>query len=162
MELSYLLKRGVWSLSASGALFVASITHAQVEALNPNPTLPAGTSSASELEGYHHGSTAGTRIGREIGGRVDGADKNPAEMMLRELNGTNRGRRTGRAAIRGGAVRAALRVETYRRALPSGDNGAVYFARRGDYENAIYAPQKGSYYERAPRRSRAAQTRNQR
>src|SRR5689334_8501463 len=102
MELSYLPKRGVWSLSASGALFVASITHAQVEALNPNPTLPAGTSSASELEGYHHGSTAGTRIGREIGGRVDGADKNPAEMMRRELNGTNRGRRTGRAAIRGG------------------------------------------------------------
>lgn len=151
MKLSYVLERAVWFLSASGVLFAASIAHAQVEALNPNPTLPAGTGSASDLEEYHHGSTAGTRIGREIGGRVDGADENPADIMLRDIGGSNRGRRTGRAAIRGAPVRAALRVERPGRPARGVDEGAVYFARRGEYENAIYAPYRGSYRPPSPR-----------
>lgn len=146
MKLSYLLQRAVWFLSVSGAFFAASITHAQVEALNPNPTWPAGIGSAGELEGFHHGSMEGTRIGRGSG------DKNPADIMLRDIGGTNRGRRTGRAAIRGGAVRAALRVEGVTRASPLGEQGAVYFARRGDYENAIYSPSRGSYRTRVPSR----------
>lgn len=161
MKLSYLFQRAFWLLSASGMLFAAGIAHAQVEALNPNPTLPAGTGSASGLEEYRHGNTAGTRIGREIGGRVDGADKNPAEMMLRELNGTNRGRRTGHVAIRGEPVRAAQRVEAYRHIPPFRDGSAVYFARRGEYENAIYLPYRGSYRQSAPARRPARNSKQQ-
>ncbi|HVX12786.1 MAG TPA: hypothetical protein VHC22_16510 [Pirellulales bacterium] len=153
-----------WAAAASvvAALGPVSMLHAQVEALNPNPTLPAGTGSAGELERYHHGTSAGVHIGREIGGRVDGNDENPAEIMLRDIGGTNRNRRTGHTAIRGRAVRSALRVEGLSRAEPRAEEGAVYFSRRGDYENAIYAPYRGSYRERAPRRSPVVRSSNQR
>ena len=140
------LKRPMWAIVVGGTLIAATAAHAQVEALNPNPTLPAGIGSAGELEGFHHGSMEGTRIGRGSG------DKNPADIMLRDIGGTNRGRRTGRAAIRGGAVRAALQVEGVTRASPLGERGAVYFAHRGDYENAIYSPSRGSYRTRVPSR----------
>ncbi|MGH7134500.1 MAG: hypothetical protein ACREHD_02105 [Pirellulales bacterium] len=154
--------RPVWILVTSCVFLAASAAHAQVESLNPNPTWPAGTGSASELEEYHHGSSAGAKMGRAIGGRVDGADKNPAEMMLRELNGTNRGRRTGHAAIRGEPVRAAQRVEAYRHIPPFRDESAVYFARRGDYENVIYAPYRGSYRQPSPQTTLPARRANQR
>lgn len=139
-------KPPLWVIVVGGTLIAATAAHAQVGALNPNPTMPSGVGSAGELEGSHHGSMDGTRIGRGSG------DKNPADIMLRDIGGTNRGRRTGRAAIRGGAVRNALRVEGVTRASPLGEQGAVYFARRGDYENAIYAPSHGSYRTHVPSR----------
>jgi hypothetical protein len=133
---------------------------AQVESLNPNPTLPAGVGSAGELEKYHHGTTRGTHMGREIGGRLNGAEMNPADIMLRELGGTHSGRHTGHALIRGEPVHAAQRIEAYRHAQPFREANSVYFARRGDYENAIYAPQHGSYRQPLPHRTPAMRTRN--
>ncbi|HVA48865.1 MAG TPA: hypothetical protein VNH11_21035 [Pirellulales bacterium] len=157
------LLRVVGAIAASGSLlFVAATANAQVESLDPNPTLPAGVGSASDLEEYHHGSSAGAHIGRAIGGRVDGADENPADIMLRDIGGTNRGRRTGHAALRGRAVRDAQRIEKDGRSSPLGERGAVYFARRGDYENAIYAPRSGSYRQPAARRQPAGRSTNQR
>ena len=130
------------------ALLAAATAQAQVESLNPNPTLPAGVGSSGDLEDFHHGSMRGAPMGRGVGG-VNGADRNPADIMLRELNGTNSGRRTGHAAIRGGAVRAALKVEELR-GIPPVVDGAVYFARRGAYEDALYAPHRGSYRAASP------------
>jgi hypothetical protein len=148
------------ALLAGGALLAATTAQAQVESLNPNPTLPAGVGGAGQLEEFRHGTMRGAPMGRGVGG-VNGADKNPADIMLRELGGTHSGRHTGHAAIRGGPVRAALRIEGFR-GMPSPGDGAVYFARRGAYEDAIYAPQRGTYRQRAPRRLPSVPTGNQR
>jgi hypothetical protein len=85
-------------------------------------------------------------LGPGIGPRTQGPQKNPAETLLDEMNGTNNGRRTGQAEIRGQGVRNARRVE------PAGvrpkriEEQAVYFAQRGAYEDAIYRPQTGATY----------------
>jgi hypothetical protein len=153
MRASRRLHPMLWIVALGIGILPTLAARAQVEALNPNPTLPAGPGSSGALEEYHHGSSAGVKMGREIGGRVDGADKNPADVMLREIGGTTRGRRSGRVAIHGGAVRAALKFEGLSRASPRAEQNAVYFGRRGEYEDAIYAPFRGSYREGAARRN---------
>ncbi|HWB14388.1 MAG TPA: hypothetical protein VG826_34500 [Pirellulales bacterium] len=160
MKTSSAVRRIACTLLAGGAFLAAARAQAQVESLNPNPTLPAGVGSAGALEEFRHGTMRGAPMGRGTGG-VNGSDKNPADIMLRELGGTNTGRRTGHAAIRGGAVRAALRIEGLR-GMPSPGDGAVYFAQRGAYEDAIYAPHRGSYRLTAPRPLPAIRTGNQR
>lgn len=147
-------RRGAMALAAMG-LLATNAAVAQVESLNPNPTLPAGVGSAGDLEEYHHGTSGGPRIG------IGGTDKNPAEIMLRELSGTHTGRRTGHAAIRGRPARAALRFEGLPPGSPLAKEGTVYFGRRGDYENSIYVPQHGSYRQ-SSRRQPAAQRIDQR
>jgi hypothetical protein len=162
MKIPFAVRCGVVATVGMGALLVTARALAQVESLNPNPMLPAGVGSPSDLEEYHHGTIKGARIGREIGGRVDGADKNPADIMLRELNGTRSGRHTGHSLFRGEPVRAAQRIEAHRYTPKFRDHSAVYFGRRGDYENAIYAPHRGSYRQPTPRRTPAVRAQNQR
>ena len=126
----------------------AATASAQTESLSPNPLLPSGVGSAADIEEYPYGRSAGNSIGRPF----TGGDKNPATIMLNELGGTNRGHRTGRELWRGRPVRAAEAIERARRSSLAGKEGAVYFARRGDYENSLYAPQRGSYRPAVSRR----------
>ena len=127
----------------------ANTCFAQVEAINPNPLEPAGVGSGSALETYRSGSGNGGN-----GLRSSGPGDNPADLMLRELNapGYNLGRGTRR--IRGASVEAARRA--YRLSLERQQllDGAVYFADRGAYEDAIYRPRRGSYrYDTKTRRT---------
>lgn len=126
----------------------ATTASAQVESLSPNPLLPAGVGSAADIEEYPYGKSGGSHLGRPLGG----GDKNPAKIMLDELAGTNRGRRTGREQWRGRPVRAAEAIEKARGGSQAAKEGAVYFARRGDYENSLYAPQRGTYRPPVSRR----------
>lgn len=159
----------VCMLVISSSLFIVSTGYGQlgslnsnqVESLNPNPTTPQAPDRGGALEQYRHGSSRGTRIGLGVGA-TDGADKNPAEIMLRDINGTNRGRKRGHAAIKGKPARAARKLETGSSVPTWAQEGAVYFARRGDYENAIYAPQRGTYRVPAPRQRQTAYRSNNR
>lgn len=146
------IQRAPTKLAAVVILLSPTIAVAQVESLNPNPTMPSGIGSPSNLEEYHHGSARGVPMGR-----LGGADQNPADIMLRQIGGKNSRRRTGHALIRGAPVRDAQRAEAYR--TPLHENDAVYFSRRGDYENAIYGPSHGSY--RLPLLRRAPASRQQ-
>jgi len=88
-------------------------------------------------------------IGRGRGPVPDGGEPNPAETLLKDMEGTNSGRRSGHAAI--------LPAPRYRRshhglsseplALRSDrvEEQAVYFAKRGDYEDVVYRTHQGAY-----------------
>lgn len=88
-------------------------------------------------------------IGRGKGATPIVGDKNPARTLLDEMNGTHDGRRSGQAAIRGRARRRVQRTEPF--TPPRVEEQAVYFGRRGAYEDAIYRPINGSYRVNARR-----------
>jgi hypothetical protein len=154
------LKRGAFGLAVSGVLLTATLAQAQVEALEANPLEPAGVGADRGIESRGRGS-GGTRIGRSAG-RAGRGEENPAETLLRDIDGTNYGRRTGHTLTRASKIPVARRSGAIRPASSVSGRGEVYFARRGDYENAIYAPRAGSYRYPAPRRGSAIRTLRQR
>jgi hypothetical protein len=114
---------------------------AQTETLNPNPLLPSGVGSGSDVDRSRGG--PGSPIGRGVGPGGNILDENPADTLLREINGSNNSRRTGRFMF-GDPRRRTL---GYRGASPKFKDGAVLFERRGAYEEAIYGSRPGSYSE---------------
>ena len=109
------------------------------QSLNPNPLQPSGVGSANDVD-MSRGGEAGGRIGRGVGpdGRLD---KNPADTLLKEINGSNNGRRTGRNAL----TNPRRRTTAYRGNEGKIELGAVRFNQRGSYEEAIYGSRRGSY-----------------
>ncbi len=95
------------------------------------------------LNGVPNRSGGNGRIGRGKGATPAAGDKNPAKTLLDEMNGTHDGRRSGQAAFRGQARRRMERAEPF--TPPRVTEQAVYFGRRGAYEDAIYRPTGGSY-----------------
>lgn len=138
--------RGV--IVAALVCLAATAARAQTESLSPNPLLPSGVGSAADIEEYPYGRSGGNPVGRAL----SGGDKNPATIMLDELGGTHHGQRTGRELWRGRPVRAAEAIEKARRGSPAAKERAVYFAQRGEYENSLYAPQRGTYRPPVSRR----------
>lgn len=176
-----LLKRGAWCVAVGGVLFAATLVHAQVEALDPNPLEPEGVGAHIGLETRYRGSgdaASGRAVGdradhadekaisrrrrglgfEHVGGRAIRAEENATETMPRDLERTNYGRRTSHA-MRGAAVRTAPRGESRYQPPPRGAGGAVHSARRDRYDHARYAPRAGVYPLQAPRRAPAARTR---
>ena len=86
----------------------------------------------------------GAALGRGLGPTPPGGDENPAGTLLDELNGSNNGRRSGHAALPPGNKRVMNSLSPYRN-IQRGDGGAVYFAKRGAYEDMVYHPYRGSY-----------------
>lgn len=118
--------------------------------INPNPLLPSGVGSASDVDFGRGDQGAGGPLGRGIGRSVPG-EENPADTLLKEMNGSNNGRRTGRNAFGDSRRRTA----GYR--LPNGkvEGTAIRFNQRGTYEEAIYGSRPGSYSNLARRRRSA-------
>lgn len=81
----------------------AEFALAQVEMLNPNPTMPADIGHELDYRGI---SAGGAGLGR-----ISAREANPAETLLRSINGTNYGRATGHALFSRSAVERALRYE---------------------------------------------------
>jgi hypothetical protein len=112
-----------------------------------------GSNRRSGLGGNTRSGGSGA-MGRGRGALPPGGDENPAETLLDDINGSNNGRRSGHAALR-----PPLR---YRRAPLSSDplsltparveERAVYFKRRGAYEDMIYRPHHGSYQRQTGRK----------
>ena len=120
---------------------------AQVESLNPNPLQPSGVASDTIAgNSTRHGSG---QIGINVGPLASGGNENPADTLLRELNGPNYNRSSGKVRFRGPAVRAARRVDPAYGKFPTVEGGAVYFANRGEYEDRLYRPRQGSYRQSA-------------
>lgn len=90
-------------LAVGSMLLVAGVCLAQ-----SNPLLPAGVGSGSDLSSwYSHGGTPG--LGRGKGPVPQGGDANPAETLLRHMEGTNYGRYTGHAYFQRRPVSEAVR-----------------------------------------------------
>ena len=108
------------------------------QGLNPTPLLPSGVGSSSDVD-MGRGYGPGGVLGRGIGGA---RDENPADTLLKEINGSNYGRRTGRNTLSD----PRRRTSGYRR-LASGkvQGTAVRFDVPGAYEEAIYGSRRGSY-----------------
>lgn len=131
------MRHTIRSLTLASMVFlVTGVSHAQFS----NPLLPSGVGSASDIESYATGSGSPTGLG--LGGR---GERNPADVLLNEINGSNRGRRTGRAALQGTKRYRVRRVDLSSKLLDREDKQAVYFDRRGAYEDAIYSPSRGTY-----------------
>ncbi|HVX12471.1 MAG TPA: hypothetical protein VHC22_14925 [Pirellulales bacterium] len=83
-------------LAAFLGLARAGVASAQTGSIDPNPTMPFDP--ASELQRHDGASGSGARFGRGTGGQAGAAaEENPAETMLREIDGTNYGRHRGHA-----------------------------------------------------------------
>lgn len=134
----------------SVTLLAAGVSQAQFS----NPLLPSGVGSSRDIESYSSGSGSASGLG--LGGRNRG-ERNPADVLLNEINGTNRGRRTGRAALQGTQRYRVRRVDLSSKLVDREDKQAVFFDRRGAYEDAIYSPQRGTYRSSA-RRPRATRS----
>jgi hypothetical protein len=145
----FLCKKRSGSMSASHrltltALAVAiladcSVGFGQTERLNPNPLLPSGVGSGSDVDMSRGG--GGPGMGRGVGPASGYLDENPADTLLKDINGTNNGRRTGSNLF----LDRRRRTAGYRGATPKFEGGAVRFDRPGSYEEAIYGSRPGSY-----------------
>lgn len=88
-------------------------TQAQVESIDPNPTMPF---DMSRDFGYGR-SNSGGRFGRDPARPGQPRGVNPAETLLKDMEGTNYGRYSGRvmgAAPRGGRPENRWRYRYYR------------------------------------------------
>lgn len=110
------------------------------QGLNPNPLLPSGVGSASDVDFGRGNQEAGGPLGRGMG-RVVPGEENPADTLLKEMNGSNNGRRTGRNAFNDPRRRTA----GYRPLNGKVEGTAIRFDKRGTYEEAIYGSRRGSY-----------------
>jgi hypothetical protein len=119
------------------------------QSLNPNPLLPSGVGSASDVDFGRGNQQPGGTLGRGIGS-VGPGDENPADTLLREMNGSNNGRRTGRNAL--GDPRR--RTAGYRMLNGKVEGTAIRFDKPGTYEEAIYGSRRGSYSSTPSRRGR--------
>ncbi|HJT33720.1 MAG TPA: hypothetical protein VJ783_16865 [Pirellulales bacterium] len=139
-----------WCAALRTLLFVGAmlVTAGVCNAQLANPLLPSGVGSARDLESYSRGGGSGG-LGPSLPG-----ERNPADVLLNEINGANRGRRTGRAALRGTRPYRARRVDLSSPQQEREDKQAVFFDRRGAYEDAIYTPTRGTY-RTSTRRPRA-------
>lgn len=80
-------------LAACLALFSVRVAGAQVETIEPNPTQPYDIDTD-----FGYGPTGrGAHIGRGATRRGQPREANPAETMLRDIEGSNYGHYTGRA-----------------------------------------------------------------
>jgi hypothetical protein len=121
--------------------------HAYAQSLNPNPLQPAGVGSANDVDLSRGDLQGGGKIGRNLG--AGSIDANPADTLLKEINGSNNGRRTGRSFL--GSPRR--RTTGFRGNGGVYELGAVRFDKRGTYEEAIYGSRAGSYSNPAKRRN---------
>ncbi|HET6880499.1 MAG TPA: hypothetical protein VFI31_10110 [Pirellulales bacterium] len=118
-----------------------------------------GAGSSRALRGLGNG-----RVGRGVGPVPKGGDENPAEILLDEMNGSHNGQRTGHAALR--PPRQYQRGVRGMSSDPPSlapqriEERAVYFAKRGAYEDMVYRPYQGSY--RTSSRRTVAANRNRR
>ncbi len=90
-------------------------------------------------------------MGRGVGPNGS-LDENPADTLLKDINGTNYGRRTGSNIFKP----SRPQTSGYRGVTPKFEGGAVFFKRRGTYEEAIYGSRPGSYggvARKTPRRT---------
>jgi hypothetical protein len=126
---------------ALGILVDCGVSFGQTGSLNPNPLQPSGIGSRAGSDiGITRGA-GGTGIGRGIGPGNGALDENPADTLLKEINGTNNSRRTGSNLF----IDNRRRSSGYRGVSPKFEGGAVRFDRQGTYEEAIYGSRPGSY-----------------
>lgn len=122
-----------WTASGWGALAAA-----QVESIDPNPTMPRDVGGRLTYRGSSRG---GPGLGRAKAG-----EENPADTLLRSIEGTNYGRATGHSIFSKNRANNSIGGQT----RSPGGPGTLYYARRGAYEDRVYQPARGSY--RSPER----------
>ncbi|HJT31484.1 MAG TPA: hypothetical protein VJ783_05490 [Pirellulales bacterium] len=96
-----------WAALAAALTLTAIGWPGAAKAQWTNPLLTEGVGSGRDLSDYYYHS------GRAAGGYGPAAsprDKNPAETLLREMNGTHYRRHTGRAYFRGRPLEDARQV----------------------------------------------------
>ncbi|HVA46997.1 MAG TPA: hypothetical protein VNH11_11570 [Pirellulales bacterium] len=96
-------------------------------------------------------------MGRGKGPVPKGGDPNPAETLLKDMDGTHAGQRSGHAALRPPRryrrSKGGLSSDPPALAPERIEEQAVYFAKRGAYEDMVYHPYKGSYRQNEATRS---------
>jgi hypothetical protein len=143
------VKPRLWALLAGIAtLLGTAVGQAQVVG---TPLEPSGVGSGRELGPYSDRTGGGA-----LGGPSQRGMRNPADTLLRELNGTNNGRRRGQAAFRGRPVREAERYERTAGQATRLDQGTVMFRTRGEYEDVLYGARRGAYRVATRSRTRPA------
>lgn len=139
----------VWAAVIWATAILTAITWPGDSWAQSNPLLPEGVGSGRDLSAYYYPSGAGGGSGRA---RARG-DVNPAETLLREMNGTNYRRHSGRAYFRGRPVDEARRIIARQMARDR---------RRAQLEQTILAPQptrRRGASDRSARANRARQPR---
>ncbi|HVX14497.1 MAG TPA: hypothetical protein VHC22_25140 [Pirellulales bacterium] len=121
---------------------------------SPGSAGPANSMSNRPNLGRRSRAGGNSAMGRGVGPAPGGGEANPAKTLLDEINGTNNGRRRGHAALRTrtGDSSSEPALITPERV----EERAVYFAKKGAYEDMVYHPYQGSYQSQS--RSRRPRT----
>lgn len=121
------------------AFGVATVLHfgasanAQVETIDPNPTMPRDVGGRLTYRSH----SGGGRLGRAAKG-----EENPAETLLKSIDGTNYGRSTGHSVF---GVQPRTNTNAGRHLRRPDPSATMFFGDRGAYEDRVYAPAKGTY-----------------
>jgi hypothetical protein len=132
-------------LMAAALLTAATICHpglllGQVETIDPNPTMPRDV--GGRLNYYSRGS-GGAWLGRATGSPE--TDPNPAETLLRSIEGTHYGRYTGHSIFADNAVRRAIEYDARLNSRLRDAAPLTRYSRRGASIDRVYQPTKGNH-----------------
>ncbi|HEV3340251.1 MAG TPA: hypothetical protein VG125_07835 [Pirellulales bacterium] len=125
------------ALILSAAAGWAAVADAQVETIDPNPTMPRDVGGRLTYRGFSNG---GGRLGRAKPG-----EENPAETLLRSIEGSNYGRATGHSIFSHGGSRGVTGDDVRRQSRSPDRPATLYYSQRGAYEDRVYHPGRGSY-----------------
>jgi len=115
----------------------AAVAQAQVETIDPNPTMPRDVGGRLTYRGFPAG---GSKLGR-----ASNRDENPAETLLMSIDGTNYGRATGRSLFARNAAPRALNYDARRLTRYDPRAATMRFSQRGAYEDLVYERAGRSY-----------------
>jgi hypothetical protein len=106
-----------------------AVVQGQVETIDPNPTMPRDIGGRLTYRGFSGG---GIRLGR-----TTPRDENPAETLLKSIDGTNYGRATGHSIF--SQQRIERPIDARRRSSSNSPQTATtYTSRRDFYEDRVY------------------------
>jgi len=103
-----------------------AVAQGQVETIDPNPTMPRDVGGRLTYRGF---SDSQFRLGR-----TSKRDENPAETLLKSIDGTNYGRASGHSIFSPKFVERTSKNVRRRPLTDDPGTAMMYLSRRGSYE----------------------------
>lgn len=111
------------------------VAQGQVETIDPNPTQPRDVGGKLTYRSF-----SGDRFQL---GRTTGGEENPAETLLKSIDGTNYGRASGHSIFSPKAIERTKKGVRRRLGSHNLQTATMYFSRRGSYEERVYERARG-------------------
>jgi hypothetical protein len=130
LAMKYSIQCQLVALAIFAVLLVPSrAAQAQVETIDLNPTMPRDVGGRLTYRGFSGG---GARLGRS-----KPLEGNPAETLLRSIDGSNYGRATGHSLFSPSRIERATMDARPRSSSNNRQTGTMYYSRGGSCEDRV-------------------------